>query len=387
MADEQNRSARRTVIEALIHFGEISRSKLAAITGLSRSTVTEVVQDLLDCGMLIELPVIHDEQQRGRPAVGLSLRASHGYFAGAGISEVLSSMVLTDLCGQVLAECELPFSSEPSGVAAHIRGGMKRLVRSAGVAQDSVLGLGLALPGIVDQSSGSCRFSAALGWRDVPIVDLVESAVGTPTYVGNDADATAIGQKLFGVAREMRDFASIILGHTIGCAHYMDGRLYRGHNGSAGEIGHMTVDPAGVQCRCGKHGCLDTIAGGQSIREKAKAAGLVIETMRDLERLASDGTRTAVELLRQAGEGLGFAVASLVQINNPETVLFADLEGFGNGLFYTATRQAIENNILPRFLRSTQIIFQPVEYSFLARGAASVAAQAHLIEHAGLLHR
>ena len=87
--------------------------------------------------------------------------------------------------------------------------------------------------------------------------------------------------------------------------------------------------------------------------------------------------------MRKAGQGLGLAVASLVQINNPETVLFADLEGFGNGLFYTSTRQAIENNILPRFLRSTQIVFQPVEYSFLARGAASVAAQAYLIERAG----
>jgi predicted NBD/HSP70 family sugar kinase len=160
----------------------------------------------------------------------------------------------------------------------------------------------------------------------------------------------------------------------------IDGRLYRGHDGSAGEIGHMTIDPRGAPCRCGKRGCLDTIAGGLAIREKAKAAGLAIGSMRDLERLASDGSRIAAGLLREAGEGLGLAVAGLVQINNPETVLFADLEGFGNGLFYTATRQTIENNILPRLLPSTQIVFQPVEYSFLARGAASVAAQAYLIE-------
>lgn len=370
-------------IEALIQYGEISRTELATATGLSRSTVTEVIQELLDCGMLSELPVVYDEQRRGRPAVRLSLRAAHGYFVGAGISEVLSSMVLTDLRGRALAECELPFSTEPSEVARNIQWGMNRLIRSAAITRESVLGLGLAVSGIVDEQSGSCRFSAALGWRDVPIVDLVQAAVGTQTYIGNDADAIAIAQKLFGVAREMEDFASIILGRTIGCAHYLDRRLYRGHNGSAGEIGHMTVDPAGEQCRCGKHGCLDTIAGGQAIREKAKSAGLAIESMRDLERLASDGNRAAVELLRHAGEGLGLAVASLVQINNPETVLFADLEGFGNGLFYTSTRQTIENNILPRFLPSTQILFQPVEYSFLARGAASVAAQAYLIEHAG----
>lgn len=387
MPDELNKSARRIAIEALIQSGEISRSELAVVTGLSRSTVTEVIQELIDCGMLVELPVIKDGQRRGRPAIQLSLRASHGYFAGAGISEVLSSMVLTDLRGQVLAECKLPVSFDPEQIAGHIRSGMKQLIRSASITRNSVLGLGLAVSGIVDQAGGVCRFSAALGWRDVPIVDLVGAAVDKQAYVGNDADAIAIAQKLFGAAREMNDFTSVILGRTIGCAHYMDGRLYRGHNGSAGEIGHMTVDPNGAQCRCGKRGCLDTLAGGQSIRERAREAGLKFGSMRDLEQLASDGNRTAIGLLRRAGDALGLAIASLVQINNPETVLFADLEGFGNGLFYTSTRQAIENNILPRFLRSTQIVFQPVEYSFLARGAASVAAQAYLIEHAGLPRR
>jgi predicted NBD/HSP70 family sugar kinase len=387
MPDEINKSARRVAIEALIQFGEISRSNLAAHTGLSRSTVTEVVQELIDCGMLGELPVINDGQRRGRPAIQLSLRASHGYFVGAGISEVLSSMVLTNLCGQVLAECELPFSSKPNEIVGNIRRGMKQLIRSASIARRSVLGLGLAVPGIVDQATGMCLLSAALGWRDVPIVEMVGEAVSMPAYIGNDADAIAIAQKLFGEAREMSNFASIILGRTIGCAHYMDGRLYRGHNGSAGEIGHIPIDPAGALCRCGKHGCLDTLAGGLAIREHAREAGLAIESMRDLERLASDGNYAAIDLLRRAGDALGLAVASLVQINNPETVLFADLEGFGNGLFYTSARQAIENNILPRFLRSTQIVFQPVEYTFLARGAASVAAQAYLIEQSGLQKR
>jgi predicted NBD/HSP70 family sugar kinase len=384
MIGEINKSARRVTIEALIQFGEISRSDLAAHTGLSRSTVTEVIQELIGCGMLSELPVVNGGQRRGRPAIRLSLRASHGYFVGAGISEVLSSMVLTDLRGQVLAECELPFSSKPNEVAGNIRRGMKQLMHSASITRCSLLGLGLAVPGVVDQNTGTCRLSAALGWRDVPIVGMVSKAVGASTFIGNDADAIAIAQKLFGKAREISNFASIILGRTIGCAHYMEGRLYRGHNGGAGEIGHISIDPAGALCRCGKHGCLDTLAGGLAIRERARNAGLAIESMRDLERLASDGNRAAIELLRTAGNALGRVVASLVQINNPETVLFADLEGFGNGLFYTSARQAIENNILPRFLRSTQIIFQPVEYTFLARGAASVAAQAYLIEQAGL---
>jgi predicted NBD/HSP70 family sugar kinase len=380
MMNEQNRSARSTVMEALVQRGEISRADLALSTGLSRSTVTEVIQLLLDGGMLQELPAAYAEQRRGRPAIRLSLRAAHGYFVGVGISEVHSTMQLADLCGRMLADCDLPAFSGPEEMTAQIRRGVKQLVRAAKIGQKSIRGLGLALPGIVDQRQGLCRFSSTLGWRDVAIVGMVRAAVGVPTFVSNDADAAAVGQKLYGSAREIKNFASILLGRTIGCAHVIDGRLYRGHDGSAGEIGHMTIDPRGAPCRCGKRGCLDTIAGGVAIREKAKAAGLAIGSMRDLERLASDGSRIAAGLLREAGEGLGLAVAGLVQINNPETVLFADLEGFGNGLFYTATRQTIENNILPRLLPSTQIVFQPVEYSFLARGAASVAAQAYLIE-------
>jgi len=383
MVSEQNNLCRRTVIEALIRFGEIPRTELATRTGLSRSTVTEVTQELIGCGMLAELPVVTDGQRRGRPSVRLSFRAEYGYFAGAAISEVSSSMALTDLRGRVLAAYELPSASDPAEVAGDIQKGMEQLLRTAAVEPASVLGLGLAVPGIVHQPSGVCSFSAVLGWRDVPIVEMVAAATRTHTCAGNDADAVAIAQKLFGAAREMENFASIVLGRTVGCAQYMDRRLCRGHSGSVGEIGHMTIDPAGELCRCGKRGCLDTIAGGHAIRDKAKAAGLEIESMRDLEVLAAEGNLAAVELLRRAGEGLGLAVANLVQINNPETVLFADLEGFGNGLFYTAARQAIENNILPRLLPSTQIVFQPVEYSFLARGAAGVAAQAYLLDNAG----
>jgi predicted NBD/HSP70 family sugar kinase len=383
MIDEQNNSARRMILQKMMQKGEISRAALSAITGLSRSTVTEVVQSLLDAGILHERPGAYEEQRRGRPAIRLALCASYGYFVGVGLSEVRSTMLVSDLRGRTLAECDLPPVTTPEEVVAQVGRAIKPLARAAKIASGSILGLGLAIPGIVDHGSGLCRFSAAFGWRDVPIVDLLRRRLGLPVFASNDADAVAVGQRLFGAARTMENFASILLGRTIGCSHYIGGRLYRGHAGSAGEIGHMTLDPHGAPCRCGKRGCLDTVAGGLAIREKAQAAGCAVEQMSELERLAADGHRTAADLLRAAGEGLGLAIAALVQINNPEIVLLADLEGFGNGLFYAATRQTIENNILPRLLPSTQIVFQPVEYGFLACGAASVAAQAFLMEGNG----
>lgn len=371
---EQNGSARALLLQTMLQMSPVSRAELATITGLSRSTVTEIVQDLLEAGMLEELPVAYDEQRRGRPSIRLSLSARYGYFIGVGLSEVRSTMMLRDLCGHTLAVCDLGPMTTPEAVAAQIRIAMKQMLRQRHLKVEEILGLGLAVPGMVDPLRGQCRFSAALGWRDVPLVELVRAAVQRPVCASNDADAVAVGQRFCGTARELKNFACIVLGRTIGGAHCIDGRLYRGHAGCAGEIGHMTIDPQGARCRCGKRGCLDMLAGGLALRAKARAAGLDVEEPDELERLAADGHPVAVELLRAAGEALGLAIAALVQINNPERVIVADFEGFGNGLFYTATRQSIENNILPRLLPSTQILFQPVAYDFLAMGAASVAA-------------
>jgi predicted NBD/HSP70 family sugar kinase len=238
--------------------------------------------------------------------------------------------------------------------------------------------VGIAVAGIVNAAEGVCRYSAALNWRDVPVARLIGKALRLPAWVENDANAVAVGEKFFGRARDFQHFSSIVLGRTIGSAHYINDMLYRGYDGSAGEIGHISLDPKGALCRCGRNGCLDTVAGGRALRDAAKAAGLAIRNVRDLEELALHGNPTATRLLRAAGNALGIVVASLVHLNNPQCVLFTDMEGFNSGVFRTATRQAIENNILARFLGSTQIIFHDAEPGLLPRSAAAIAAFEYL---------
>jgi predicted NBD/HSP70 family sugar kinase len=159
----------------------------------------------------------------------------------------------------------------------------------------------------------------------------------------------------------------------------MHGILYRGHDGGAGEIGHITVDPQGRICRCGRNGCLETIAGGYALQQTAQEKGMNVNSMRELEDLAKQGNRKADALLRTAGKALGTAVGSLVHMNNPQAVLFTDLEGFDNGGFRTATRQAIENSIMTRYLGSTEIIFTTANPVSLPRSAASIAAFNYLM--------
>jgi predicted NBD/HSP70 family sugar kinase len=174
-----------------------------------------------------------------------------------------------------------------------------------------------------------------------------------------------------------------MLGQKIGAGSYMQGRLYRGHTGAAGEIGHCTVSPGGPLCECGKQGCVDVFASSLALLRRAAELGLQAEAIGQLEALAAEGEARAIDLLHHAGSVLGIAVANSIQMNNPELVLFADLVGFGDGVFINSARQAIEQNIMPHLLATTRFEFQPVEQNFMVRGAASIAAHQFLIERAG----
>ncbi len=370
------------IIEALLENGSMSRSELATSTGLSRSALTEMSRVLIEHQFVEESPSVSDKQRKGRPSIMLSLNARYGYFVGVGLTEDPPLMALTDCHGNVLAEHQIGMAMEPEAVAAAIARGIPYLTRASNISREKVLGIGVALSGHVNHAQGMCLHSNLLGWHDVPIARIVERVTQMPTYIDNDAHAVALGQKLFGEARELKSFMVIMLGKKIGAGSYMQGRLFRGNTGAAGEIGHCTVAPGGPRCECGKEGCLEVFATSLALLRRAAELHLPATEIGQLEALAAKGVLKAIELLRHAGSALGIAVANSIQINNPELVLFADLVGFGNGVFTTSARQAIENNIMPHLLSTTRLEFRSVEKDFMVRGAASIAAHQFLIERA-----
>jgi predicted NBD/HSP70 family sugar kinase/DNA-binding MarR family transcriptional regulator len=378
-ASTSTNPSRLIVLKALIERGPLSRSQLADVASLSRSILTGITHDLIDLGLLQELSVAHDRKQRGRPSILISINPEHAYFVGICITDTPPLMVLTDLHGNIVSQHQIAAQSEPARVVASIRAGIQRLIRTPNINPKRIFGIGLGISGFVDPTNQICRYSAMLDWHDVPIAEMVRRATGIPTFIDNDANAVAIGENLFGEARSLKDFSIITLGGSIGGAHYINGKLHRGHDGGAGEIGHITVQPGGQLCNCGKKGCVDMIASANAIVLAAQGQGLPVQTVREIEVLAANRSTSAIKILRESGQNLGIAVASVIQINNPELVLFVDIIGFGNGLFTTTVRQTIENNILPRFLSSTKLSFHQVEQSFLARGAASIAAHQYLL--------
>ncbi|MBS1823076.1 MAG: ROK family transcriptional regulator [Acidobacteria bacterium] len=371
------RSARNAVITALLRNEALSRSELSEITGVSPAAITEVAQAFLQRGLIVELPS-QAGGRRGRPIVQLKLDASHSCFVGLSVGEAKTPLVITDLRGRVLQHQPLAAYKTPSELTEAAGEALSKALRTASIPRSRLHGIGIAVSGIVNAGEGICRYSAALNWKDVPVARLLAKALHLPVWIENDANAVAVGEKFFGRARSLKHFSSIILGPAIGSAHYINDMLYRGHDGSAGEIGHITIDPKGVLCRCGRRGCLDTIAGGHALRDAAKAAGLSATNMRGLEDFALHGSAVASRLLRSAGNALGFAAASLVHLNSPQCLIFTDIEGFGNGVFRTAIRQSLENNIMARFLGSTQVVFTDADTALLPRSAASIAAFEYL---------
>ncbi|MGF6233570.1 putative NBD/HSP70 family sugar kinase [Inquilinus ginsengisoli] len=367
--------SKRSLLEAVSDHGPLSRSELALRTGLSKAAITGLSRELIQDGALEESEVASPPRQ-GRPSILLRLNPTHGYFIGASIVEEPVTMVLTDFQGAVLGQRMASWSNDPKAIAGTIRDSIPHLLRAAGIPADRLRGIGVALSGLVNHDQDRCLHSANLGWIDLPVAAVVEQATGVPTFLENDANAVATGERLYGLARDYRTFATVTFGDSIGCAHYVDGVLYRGHGGGAGEIAHCTIEPGGLPCRCGKRGCLDTVAPRQAIL--AQARGLGVSTMAEVEALAAQGHADAIAILHRAGGALGLAIAHVIQVNDPEFVLIVDVEGAMGPLFRTVTRQAIEANVLPRLAASTTIRFHHATRALWARGAASIAAHRFL---------
>jgi predicted NBD/HSP70 family sugar kinase len=367
--------SKRSLLEAVSDHGPLSRSELALRTGLSKAAITGLSRELIQDGALEESEVASPPRQ-GRPSILLRLNPAHGYFIGASIVEEPVTMVLTDFQGAVLGQRTAAWSNNPQAIAGTIRKSIPHLLGEAGIPADRLRGIGVALSGLVNHDQDRCLHSANLGWIDLPVAAVVEQATGVPTFLENDANAVATGERLYGLARDYRTFATVTFGDSIGCAHYVDGVLYRGHGGGAGEIAHCTIEPGGLPCRCGKRGCLDTVAPRQAILAQARSLG--VSTMAEVEALAAQGHADAIAILHRAGGALGLAIAHVIQVNDPEFVLIVDVEGAMGPLFRTVTQQAIEANVLPRLAASTTIRFHHATRALWARGAASIAAHRFL---------
>jgi predicted NBD/HSP70 family sugar kinase len=358
------------ILRLINQSGPLSRTELVSQIGVSKASMSALAADLIERGMLTEGEVVYGS---GRPSVRLVLAPASAFFVGVSLASDPFLVRVTDLSGAVIASHEIAASAAPEEIVAGIAGAVAATFGEGGLDPAKMGGIGIAIPGVIDARSAVCIRSTLLGWRDVPIGAMVAEATGLPTFVENDANALALGQHLFGGLRGSASCTLISVGDGIGCGHIIRGELHRGFRGGAGEIAHATIEPNGLPCKCGKRGCLDTLASVKAVANSAREAGLA-PGLAALDQAAAQGDQNAIAILHRAGAALGLAISQLVQIMDPERIVVALGEGPIDGLYARVLRQTVEANVMPDAAKQIDFAMMRLDQEAWAIGAASVAA-------------
>jgi predicted NBD/HSP70 family sugar kinase len=313
---------RRLILDQIRRNGPMSRAALVVAVGLSPAAVTFVTAELISEGLLVEGKALLGAT--GRRPIPLDIAYASKLSIGMKVSIDSISGVLTDLATRVIGELELPLPDHrPETVVQVCTDVTDRLLAEAGVTRGRLIGVGLAVSGQVDAENGICRQEQRFGWRDVPIAVMLADVLDVPVWVDNDANAYAVAQHLFGHGRGRHSIVAVALGRGVGAGLVANGGLHRGASGGAGEFGH-NFEERGRRCECGRDGCLETWTADfgmlQSWAEReASAAGRDIA---DLAAAVAAGEPAARAVIEDAAQRLGRHVANLVNVFDPEMVVF-----------------------------------------------------------------
>ena len=278
------------VLAALRQLQPISRSRLAALTGLTAATITHMVDTLQDFGLLIEAPA--QTHQVGRRPSLLSLDPGRGQLVGLEISRSSVRAIRTNFAGEILAVAEQAF--QPRTPVERNVAVLQSVIRFVLGDQLPLLGIGVGVPGPVDSAAGVVLGPPNFGgWRNVALTELLAEAFGAPCWLDDDAKAAALGERWYGSGRQAETLLYISLRSGVGAGLIVGERVYRGAHELAGEIGHTTIDVNGPLCECGNRGCVETLVSVPAILAEARRLGLTVRDVADLHLQAEAGDETA----------------------------------------------------------------------------------------------
>ncbi|GGK73940.1 sugar kinase [Sphaerisporangium melleum] len=306
------------VLGALDRRGPLTRAALAEATGLSKTTVSKLVGDLIEAGMAVERGTVGDGE-RGRPGMAVGLSGHRVAALGLEINVDYLAGCVVDL-SRTVRLLRTQATGNRSGAPAEVIGRLRTLAETL-LAEAAGLGLSVAgcivaLPGPVDQATGNIHRAPNLGWRDVEVPGLLELPL--PVLADNEANLAALGELWFGSGAALGDFLHVSGEIGIGAGLVVEGALFRGAHGYAGELGHVVVSPDGPQCRCGATGCLERYAGQDALLTPE-------ENMTGLVARLHAGDATALAACEKAGTALGVALSSAVNLFDPDTIVLGGI--------------------------------------------------------------
>lgn len=253
----------------------------------------------------------------------------------------------------------------------------KDLIAKNNVSINEIVGLGIGAPN-ANYYTGNIEMAPNLPWKQdkVPLAEMFRKELNIPVTITNDANAAALGEKMYGVAKDMDNFIMITLGTGVGSGIVINGQLVYGHDGFAGELGHVIIERNGRLCGCGRRGCLETYCSATGIVRTAKERNTPFLTSKDIYDAAVKGDETAIDIFKETGTRLGRAFADMVVFSSPEAfVLFGGLAKAGD-FIVKYTKEAMEESIMPIFKGKVKILLSTMKDADAAvLGASALAWQ------------
>lgn len=360
----------------LIRTGQArSRAELVTLTGASRSTVSARVDQLLASKLVREAGP--GDSTGGRPPKLLSFNAEAGCIIAVDLGVTSVDVAITDLATAILASesAVIDMADGPEAILRTINGLADTALVAAGRTAAEVRAIGVGIPGPVEFATGRPVHPPLMpGWHDFDVPTAFER-FGVPVYVDNDVNVMATAEIAPG-SRE--NFLVVKVGTGIGCGIVVDGEVYRGSDGCAGDIGHIYVaDPRTVVCSCGNENCLEAFAGGAALQRDALELGLSAVTAKDVVEMALRGDRIAHDLVRNAGRRLGGVLAALVNFYNPARIVLTGGITHAGNLLLAGVREVVYLRSLPLAARSLEITVTDQGDLDGRLGAAIMAIEAH----------
>jgi predicted NBD/HSP70 family sugar kinase len=375
----RNRSA---VLSTLFFDGPLSRHEVGQHTGLSAATVSNVTAEMLEERLLVEAGFV--ESDGGRPRVLLRVDPAYRRVIGVDLGQTGVTVELFDLGMTSLAMLHQPLDAnhpDPAEVGAMITAGVRDVLDKAGVADAEVLGVGIGVPGTVEQAHTVRVHAPTIGWDGVPLPDVLRAAGLTlPLLVENGAKTLGQAEMWFGAGRGARHAVIALIGSGVGAMVVTDGTTYRGSTSSAGEWGHTTLIYGDRPCRCGSRGCLEAYVGAEGILDRYRRArgGRAVPRPDEQSQLdflleAADRSPQAAQVLEDTAGYLGAGIANLINLFNPERIVLGGWAGIALGSrLLPAIRAAAAAHALHYAYAQTSIELCTLGPDAVAVGAATL---------------
>ncbi|MET7545888.1 ROK family transcriptional regulator [Streptomyces sp. NBC_01724] len=317
-----------SVLSAILDHGPVARSTVARLTGLSPASVTGHVGQLLARGLVRESAETAGPRGLGRPHIPVEIDTGRYLVAGAHIAVAHSTVSLMDLRGRIVAEDRQPHrTTDPHRLLAGLAERLPRLV-SARAAERTVLALGVATGHRVDPVAGMIVEHPLLGWRDVPVRDVLSAATGLPVHVDSHSRALARAEQMFGEASTRASMVLLFIGAVVDAAFATEGAMHRGPRSGAGSIAHLPLGAGGSggaePCSCGRSGCLQSEVSERAMVRRAAEQGLLVASFRELLDQALAGEARAVALFRRRAGLVGRAAALLLDMFDPAVLVVVE---------------------------------------------------------------